>query len=94
LNRIECITLIGAAESEAFGVGGLQMEIVSRSQPRLGDALYRLAKASRVRTRYAHPTHEPKHYDDDQNEPQNAAEPANPIATVRIVPTAAAENNK
>ena len=51
-----------------------------------------VAKASRVRTRYAHPTYEPNHYDDNQNEAQNAAEPSSSVTTMRILPTAAAEN--
>jgi len=53
-----------------------------------------VAKASRVRTRYTHPAYEPKRYDDNQNEPQNAAEPANPIAIVRMVRTVAAEDKE
>jgi hypothetical protein len=49
-------------------------------------------KTSWVWTRYAHAPYEPKHHDDDQNEPQNAAEPSSPIATMRIIPTTATEN--
>src|SRR5208283_4870054 len=49
-------------------------------------------RASHVRSVCADPTYEPQHYTDDQNNPQDTAEPRGPIATVRVVPTATAKN--
>src|SRR5271166_4274720 len=40
----------------------------------------------------ADPTDEPKHYKDDQNDPEHASESGSPIATVSIVSTTPAEN--
>ncbi len=48
--------------------------------------------ASHARSVDTDPAYEPKHDKDDQNNPQDAAEPRGPIATVRIVPTSPAEN--
>lgn len=50
-------------------------------------------RASHVRSVGADPANEPKHYQDDQNNSQDAAKPRSPVATVRIVPAAAAENH-